>query len=596
MIRAIGLCAVCRSVLDIATPRFRLSGAVLSRRDSFMRHSRTIVVCLIAVGSLALVWRGGERARTTAADTVSDPMRLGHIVLPNSGSPAAQPSFLRGIAALHSFWYDEAANSFRAALRHDPDFALARWGLAMTFRRPFMPGSDDDAARRELAAIPASSRLTVRERAYVEALQAWLAPGTRGERAAAHAAAWQRVHEQMPDDLEAAAFYALALLGPDWPDDPSATSRRETAAGLAEAILRREPRHPGAAHYLIHSCDDPALATRGLAAARHYAVIAPEAPHALHMPSHIFLHLGLWSEVAASNEAAWAASESWVRREDLNPTQRDYHNLHWLIYACLQQGRFARAAQLLEQFRAMRAELLPEQQFFYQKAAAAYIVETARWDRAEPVFAAAAAVPAAAFPAGGVPAGVELCGVDVPRSTPAGLQPADIPSFIRAFAAAVREQPDAETQLARLRRAAGGDQAMPEFWRIRVLAIQAVQDTQRHRYDTAVAALREATAIEVELGIPPGPPAAYKPPHELLGEILLRAGRPAEATVQFEACLTRHPRRARSLLGHARSLRMRGDHEAALISYRKLLEQWSQADADLDEVREARSYVQSHHG
>src|SRR5262249_7759827 len=151
----------------------------------------------------------------------------------------------------------------------------------------------------------------------------------------------------------------------------------------ASEVYRRNPRHPGAAHYLIHSFDDPALAIRGLEAARHYAAIAPDAPHALHMPSHIFLQLGLWSEVAQSNEAAWAASEKWVHDNHPKLEERDYHTYHWLISACLQQGRHARAAELVNSFQQMRKFINAESRHFLNDALATYVVETRDWQKAD---------------------------------------------------------------------------------------------------------------------------------------------------------------------------------------------------------------------
>ena len=513
---------------------------------------------------------------------------------PASGLPAAQPHFVRGVAALHSFWYDEALEAFQTTLRLDPDFAMAWWGVAMTFNRPFIPGSDDEAGRRALANIRDTSRITARERAYIEALRGWYADGTPEARARAYAVAMRKVHRDYPDDLEAAAFYALSLLGHAWPDE-DVRSRHLAAGVVAGDVYRRNPHHPGAAHYLIHSYDDPELASRALEAARHYASIAPDAPHALHMPSHIFLQLGMWCDTTDSNEAAWAASEAWVRRKQLSPTLRDYHNYHWLIYSCLQQGRYARAAELVNEFRAMRKDLIPETLFF-EKAVAAFVVETRSWDRADVLFAPAGANEPPATAPKARPQAREICGAEPDRPVAAsGPNSADIPAFIRTLAAAALGAPDTKTRLDELRAAAGGDVAMPEFWRIRVLEIAAVNSANQNDFDAAITAMREATAIEEELGKPPGPPAAYKPPHELFGEILLRAGKPGDAAVQFNKNLLLHPNRALSILGRARAEAAMGDQVAARAAYAQFLELWQHADANLAEVHEAREFVKSNH-
>jgi hypothetical protein len=405
------------------------------------------------------------------------------------------------------------------------------------------------------------------------------------------------VHRVYADDLEAAAFYGLSLLGQGWPDDDDLLSRHTAAGEIVGEVYRRNPNHPGAAHYLIHSYDHPELATRGLDAARHYAVIAPDAPHALHMPSHIFLQLGMWNETTVSNEAGWKASEAWVQRKQLSPALRDYHNYHWLIYSCLQQGRYAKAAQLVNEFRHMQKDMRPENVFFFQKAVAAFVVETRNWASADTLFGPAVLDNRLPTANGRRAQSVEICGgeLEQPAATP-GVRPADIPSFIRTLAAAALGAADIEKRLKELRAAAGGDQAMPEFWRIRVLEIVAVNSARENFFDAAITAMREATTIEEDLGKPPGPPAAYKPPHELFGEILLRAGKPVEAAAQFKKNLLIHPNRALSIIGRARAEAAMDDKLAARATYTRFLEIWQHADEDLAEVREAREFVTKHHG
>jgi tetratricopeptide (TPR) repeat protein len=557
-----------------------------------MSHFRRQLLVLLLAGSVIdlpyAIVRAGEQS-----GTASNPLRLGHVEFPTSGRPAAQPHFLRGVAALHSFWYEEALEAFETALRFDPDFAMAWWGVAMTHHRPFVPGSDEAAGRRALARIANLSSVTARERAYIEALRAWYGDAAPAVRAQSYAAEMRKVHLAYPDDLEAATFYALSLLGHSWPDD-DALARHKAAGVIAGEAYRRRANHPGAAHYIIHSYDEPELASLGLAAARHYATIAPDAPHALHMPSHIFLQLGMWRETTASNDAAWIASEGWVRRKQLSLTLRDYHNYHWLIYSCLQEGRYTRATELVNEFRLMQKDILPEMRFFFHKAAAAFVVETRRWDQANALFRPEFVEVPAAADATKIPRELEICGSEPEQPVaPGGLQPADIPAFIRTLAAAQRGAPETDQLLEKLRVAAGGDQAMPEFWRIRVLEIVAVTRAREADFDAAIAAMREATAIEEELGKPPGPPAAYKPPHELFGEILLQAGRPADAAAQFHKNLLLHPKRALSLLGRARAEAGTGDKLRARATYGEFLELWEHADANLPELGEARAFVSS---
>lgn len=564
--------------------------------ETVTRFYRRLFVVLLASGVVSLAWLAARTVRDPS-DAGPGPLRLGIVEFPASGRPAAQPHFLRGVAALHSFWYEEALEAFQTALGIDANFAMAWWGVAMAYHRPFVPGSDDEAGRRALAHIRDTTVLTARERDYIQALRAWYGSGTAAARARSYAVAMGKVRSAHPDDLEAAAFYALSLLGQAWADEED-LSRQNAAGAVAEEVYRRNPNHPGAAHYIIHSYDSPALASRALPAARHYAGIAPEAPHALHMPSHIFLQLGMWAETTASNEAAWAASEAWVQRKNLGASLRDYHNYHWLIYSCLQQGRHAKAAALVEEFRAMRKDIAPESLHFLNRALAAFVIETRCWARADDLFAPAVfdGTPRTAAPAKSA-RGLEFCSGEVDRtSVTSGPPPADVPAFIRAFAAAARSAPETDQMLSELRARAGGDNAMPEFWRIRVLEIVAVSSARANAIDAAIQALQEATAIEEELGKPPGPPAAYKPPHELYGEVLLQAGRPAEAAAQFNKNLLLHPNRALSLLGRARAEAALGDKAAALSSYGRLLEIWQQADEDLPELREARDFVKANRG
>ncbi|HTQ79273.1 MAG TPA: hypothetical protein VMM92_04700, partial [Thermoanaerobaculia bacterium] len=281
---------------------------------------------------------------------------LGAVHFPTSAGAAAQAAFLRGVAALHSFWYDEAADAFREAAALEPGFALAYWGEAMTFNHPLWAEQDREAARTALARLGpdrearAAKAPTAREKGYLEAVEVLYGEGGKAERDRAYAQAMGRLATAFPDDDEAAAFRALSLLGTVQAGDPAESQLRSRmqAAAILEELFSHHPDHPGVVHYLIHSYDDPIHAPLGLRAARIYARVAPAAPHALHMPAHIFVQLGRWQEAAASNEAAWAASVAWVERRKLAAEKRDFHSLSWLHYAYLQEGRLQKAAETLE--------------------------------------------------------------------------------------------------------------------------------------------------------------------------------------------------------------------------------------------------------
>src|SRR5438034_856681 len=275
--------------------------------------------------------------------------QLGKVDFPTSASGTAQSHFLRGVAALHSFWFEEALDAFRESTRVQPDFMMGYWGEAMAHNHPLWSEQDTEAARAVLKKIKDTPKLTPRERAYLNAVKVLYGEGEKISRDKAYAAAMERIYRQYPDDLEAACFYALSLLGTVRPEDKG--YRRQALAGaIALDVYQKNPNHPGAAHYIIHSFDDPDHAILALPAARKYAEIAPAAHHARHMPSHIFVQLGMWAEAAASNESSWAASQAWVERTKRGLEQRDYHSLSWLTQIALEQGRLARARQTVEIF------------------------------------------------------------------------------------------------------------------------------------------------------------------------------------------------------------------------------------------------------
>jgi tetratricopeptide (TPR) repeat protein len=263
---------------------------------------RFVLGCVLICATLVVSGRGPS----PQALKPSSP-RLGAVVFPNSGSAAAQAHFLRGVAWLHSFGYEDAIDAFRAAQKIDPSFALAYWGEAMSFSQPLWFFEEVDQGRAALAKLGATSGAriarakTPREQGFLRAAEALFGPGDTSARAAAHAQAMAKVAAENPADDEAQTFYALALLATLPRGDASLPLRRQ-AGGIAEKVFARNPNHPGAAHYILHAYDHVTLASRGLPAARVYAKIAPAASHALHMPAHAFLQAGLSDEAAATEQ------------------------------------------------------------------------------------------------------------------------------------------------------------------------------------------------------------------------------------------------------------------------------------------------------
>ena len=510
--------------------------------------------------------------------------QLGRVEFPTSGSKEAQVHFLRGLAALHSFWYEEALEAFRESTKVDPDFAMGYWGEAMTYNHPLWSEQDIATARQVLAKLKETPKLTERERAYIAALRLLYGDGDKPARDAAYSAAMEKLYRAYPDDLDAAAFYSLSLLG--MTSGAKGYRLQAKAGAIALDVYQKNPNHPGAAHYIIHAFDDPEHAILALPAARRYASIAPEAHHARHMPSHIFLQLGMWPEAAASNEAAWESSDAWMKRKHLSASVRDYHSLHWLLYVYLQQGRYNDAEKLLNLMKKVMAESTYENKLRpgyyennYANMAAAFVIETERWDLANELFAldktpgASEQTPASGSHGshGSSPAPVENVGATV-RSSNASRA---LPGFIRGLSAAIRGSAEPSSN-------PGG---------IRELEVAALNASTKKDHAQAIELMRKATTLEEQMSPPSGPPNLIKPTHELFGEILLRAGKPAEAVEQFKIALQRQPNRARSLLGAARAAAQTGNQSGALTAYATLLDQWKQADSNLLELREARDYL-----
>ena len=541
-----------------------------------MRHSFLVVglILLLAVGLNA------------------QESQLGRVDFATSGSEKAQAHFLRGLAALHSFWYEEALEAFRESVKAEPDFAIGSWGEAMAHNHPLWSEQDIAAGREVLAKLKEGPKVTARERAYIAAVRLLYGDGDKRSRDAAYSAAMEKIYRAYPDDLDAASFYSLSLLGLMGNDKGYRLQAK--AGAIALEVYEKNPNHPGAAHYIIHAFDDPDHAILALPAARRYASIAPEAHHARHMPSHIFLQLGMWPEAAASNESAWESSDAWMKRKNLSLTVRDYHSLHWLLYCYLQQGRYNQAEQLLNLMKKVMSESTYDNklrpQYYennYANMAAAFIVETERWNLASQLFSEtkSAADPASEQATTGGAHGGHTPSAATSNSATVRTSMASVmlPIFIRSLAAAAQGAANVTD--------VNDDAGRSSVRRIGELSVVALNASMKKDHAKAIELMKKATSLEEQMSAPYGPPNLIKPSHELFGEILLRAGKPAEAAEQFKISLLRQPNRARSLLGAARAAAQNGNQAGALTAYATLIEQWKQADDGLSELREARAYL-----
>lgn len=444
------------------------------------------------------------------AFTVEAAEQLGTIVFPNSGKPEAQEAFLRGVLLLHNFAYPQAARSFIEAQKIDPGFGLAYWGEAMTYNHPLWYETDADSARKALSKF--SGTVTPREKAYLDAVATLYLEGP-----AKYEAAMERLAQSYPDDVEAQAFWALSILGTRGRDETD-LHKQIRAAAILESLFPAHADHPGVVHYMIHAYDDPLLAPLGLRAARRYAVIASGAPHALHMPSHIFLQLGMWADAAKSNEAAYALSQEWVAREKASSDRRDLHSLQWLQYIYLQQRRYDDAKRLLEQVAAKPNEG-PHEHQARDNMQARYAIETGDWSV------------------------LDRLDAHTPVQFALGLralQAKDYPEVQRAIG---------------MMRSANSDMhnASRKVAEVQRNELVALLYASRGEMEEALRVAQLAVEAEDALGEPSGPPQDLKPAREVYGDLLLKAGRRDEAAEQYRVALTRTPGRAAALAGLAKA-------------------------------------------
>jgi tetratricopeptide (TPR) repeat protein len=512
------------------------------------RLVRASVAVLIGVAAVALV------PRPYSQDGA------GHVSFQNSGAAAAQPAFLQGLALLHDFEYERAGQEFRKAEAIDSSFAMAYWGEAMTYNHPVWMEQDRPAALAVLQKLGPTpeARLqkapTEREKDYLRAVEILYGDGPKNERDFRYADAMARLHAKYPDDIDAAAFYALSLLGTAHNGRDERIYMRATAILLP--LFYTKPPHPGVDHYLIHSCDDPIHALLALPAALAYSKIAPEAAHAQHMTSHIFLALGMWDDVVKANERATAI----VNRERAaagRKPRRCGHYSYWLEYGYLEQGRLEAAKQVVTGCRAeteeagmaarARGTVDPDNSSVgsFIEMQARYVIDTGHWNGEVSKWS------------------VDLGGARMPEFNEA---------FGMGFAAAQRGDPAGARKslatmeailpkLAPLFDGAGMTPEDPEraVPRIECDQLEAAILLAEGHGDDALTRAQKAAATEKSLPYAFGPPYPPKPSFELLGEILLRQHRAKEAQQAFQQALVRTPNRAQSLAGLKQASRELGD-------------------------------------
>jgi hypothetical protein len=523
---------------------------------------------------------------------------LGDLSFPVTGSPACQRLFRDGVLALHSFLYDQAHESFVAALAADPTCAMAAWGDAMTYDHPVWRERDVPKARAALAKVKGEDALTAKERAFIGTARELFAKDDGKEAHAAWLAASAKMHADYPDDDEVALQHALALLSVYGYDLTHVREQME-AGTIALAVMRRRPEHPGAVHYAIHAFDSRDHAVLALEAARTYARIAPAGGHAQHMPSHTFVLLGMWREVVPSNEKAFAASVAWEKSHGHSPGDYDWHSYAWLVDAHLELGQHARARQLIDDVRALIVTTKDEpaaMRASYTDMVADYALVTGRWSDVEslvaPVFAPVQ------DEGGGGGGGAVACAAHAP-GTGGDVRP-PYALFARMYADALRaeaairagDKSTAEKRVADMK--AVHEQMAP--W-MKMLPPTAAKQWDAHEASLLARAHGAAKPtpadakkiieslelfVKVEDERPIAGPPFVEPPRELLASALLAAGRAKDAYAIAERALEQRPNRALAVLGAARAAKAAGDLATSRARYGALVDLWSGADAGLD--------------
>ena len=503
------------------------------------------------------------------------PEKLGKVEFPTACAAAVQADFNRAVALLHSFWLDAAGKAFAGVAQADTTCGMAHWGTAMVMLgNPLATPPTPKALQEGQAAVgraQAAGARTPRERDYIAAIAVFYQGHDTTDhrtRALAYEQAMAALAARYPDDREAAVFYALALNMTALPTDKTFANQLK-AAGILERVFAAQPDHPGAAHYLIHSYDYPPIAEKGLSAAKRYATIAPAAPHALHMPSHIFTRVGAWQDSIDSNRASSAVADQANR----------LHALDYMVYGYLQQGQDAAARKVLEDVRAIpRIDMAHPLVFASGYAIAAiparYAVERRNWAEA-----AALTLPATEFEWARFPqAEAQLV-------------------FARGLGAARTGNLDAARRdLERLRALQTAlTSARQGYWAGQVDIQQAMVTAwiarAEGKSDEAVRILRAAADAEDLTDKHIVTPGLLVPARELLGELLLDLGRPADALPEFTRSQVREPHRFRGYYGAARAADQAGQRDAARAQYRDLLAVAAAADTERPELREAKTYL-----
>ena len=466
----------------------------------------------------------------------------GYIEFPASVSPDLHPLFIKGVLLLHNFQYEDAKQVFIQLQKQAPDFAMAYWGEAMTYNHPLWDEQDLEEAKESLNKLApkpeerVSKAKTPQEKGFLNAINILYGTGDKNQRDVAYTIAMCELYVKFPDDDEIALFYALAVLGKE--RGIRNYTEYMKAASVSNDVYMRNHKHPGAAHYLIHSLDDPIHAPLGLEAARSYSKIAPAAAHAAHMPSHIYLPLGMWEDVIESNEKAWNGCEERIQRLHLSELDHDTHDLHaleWLVYGLLQAGKEGQAYEYTKMMHGItQASGSNMYKWYYAIMRASYLVDTQKWDADLPSFDMA-----------GIDLGAAACDIYANALIRLHKDQKNIDDLIQKLQVLYDEQTQRYQNLKQPSKDYFTSVHAEGLQAAKVILLQLTALNQKHKgnFSQAIETLEKALIVEEGVPVGYGPPVPPKPSRELLGELLLENNQYMAACRQFQEELKRYPKR-----------------------------------------------------
>lgn len=546
-----------------------------------MKYVLLSAILIVALVRLASAQESGHQHRHDASE------KLGDVSFSVSCTPAAQKQFNHAVAWLHSFEYEEAEKAFTQVATTDPRCGMAYWGVAMTNFHPLWAPPTADELKRGWTAVEKAKEIgagTQRERDYIKAIETFYKDADKIDhrtRTFAYNDAMKQLYQTYPSDQEAGVFYALALIATGTISPDKTYTREKEAAEILNGVLARQPQHPGVAHYLIHSYDYPALAQLALPAARSYAKIAPASAHAQHMPSHIFIRLGLWQEAIRSNLDAEASAKAFAVRNKISGAwDEQLHAMDYLAYGYLQTAQDKQALAVLDEMK--RIQNVDPKNFKVAYAFAAvparYVLERKRWD--------------------------EATKLTLPQNT-VGMFPWQKFGWAEAhihFARAIGFARTGDTgsarkeldQLAALRDGlviAKGEYDWAKQVEIERQIAAAWLAYAEGKHDESLKLMRAVADLDDTTDKHPVTPGAILPAREQLGELLVELKQASAALQEFEISLLSTPQRFNGLYGAARAASLAADQEKAKTYYAKLIALTRQADTPRPEIDVAKAFL-----